>query len=164
MTTRPTRILLAATLAPLALAACSQAPEQAGDTAPAGQAETSVSEATADTAAATLATGSFSNGDGHATSGTASIVLAADGSHRLVLGEGFSTDGAPDLRVWLSEAPAGDGDAIGDAPRVDLGGLESTDGGQSYAIPAGTDTEALHSAVIWCRAFGVYFGGATLNR
>ncbi len=59
--------------------------------------------------------------------------------------------------------PVRDGDGIGDATHIDLGALDASTGGQSYAIPAGTDIAALRSAVIWCRAFGVYFGGATLE-
>ncbi len=142
-------------IATIGLAACSSpAPADA-------QAQSQASATQADATA--IAQGTFSDGDGHASTGGARIVRNANGSHTLVLDAAFATDGGPDLRVWLSEAPAGDGEAIGEATHIDLGALDASTGRQSYAIPAGTDIAALRSAVIWCRAFGVYFGGATLE-
>ncbi|MGB3752922.1 MAG: DM13 domain-containing protein [Parerythrobacter sp.] len=154
MPVRPVTCLFAA----IGLAACS-GPAPADAQIRTATAQTKATQASA----TTIAKGTFSDGDGHASTGGARIVTDADGSHTLVLHAAFATDGGPDLRVWLSEAPAGDGDAIADASHIDLGALDASTGGQSYAIPAGTDIAALRSAVIWCRAFGVYFGWATLE-
>ena len=142
----------------LGLSAC-------GGSGPAEAQNTSAPTPVAATASASqnLASGTFAGAGGHDVSGSARIERQSDGSHRLILSNDFSSDGAPDLRVWLTDAPATDAETVRGATRIDLGGLESTDGGQSYVIPADVDIESLRSAVIWCRAFGVYFGGATLS-
>ena len=142
----------------LGLSACgASGPVEAQDTS------APTSDVAAVSAAESVASGTFAGAGGHEVAGSARIERQSDGSHRLVLSGDFISDGAPDLRVWLTDAPATDADTVRNAARVDLGGLESTDGGQSYLIPDDVDIESLRSAVIWCRAFGVYFGGATLS-
>jgi hypothetical protein len=108
-----------------------------------------------------LAEGSFSS-LAHTTTGTARIVELSDGSRFLRI-EGLDTSSGPDLRVYLSAAPA-DGpedDLAGDF--VDLGGLKGNQGDQNYEIPANVDVDRFNSAVIWCRRFAVGFGVAPLD-
>ena len=50
------------------------------------------------------------------------------------------------------------GGSVKDA--VDLGGLKGNKGNQQYDVPAGAEAGAV---VIWCRAFTVAFGTATLE-
>lgn len=103
-----------------------------------------------------LASGSFESG-AHKTGGRAAIVELPDGRRFLTLTE-FETDPGPDLRVYV--APGADGD-VTDA--TDVGELKGNIGDQQYELPAGLDVTALGSIVIWCRAFSVSFGAATLR-
>ncbi len=108
----------------------------------------------------TLAEGSFRS-LAHSTSGTASIVELADG-RRFVRFEGLDTDSGPDLRVYLSEAPAdGDAGALDDA-FVDIGALKGNQGNQNYEIPDGVALDDIKSVSVWCRRFSVGFGVAPL--
>jgi len=101
----------------------------------------------------------------HDTSGTARVVRATDGSHRLEL-VGLDTSNGPDLRVWLSDQPVRTGTAgwrvFDDGEWLELGKLKGNRGDQSYKIPPGTDLERLTSISIWCKRFAVSFGAATL--
>ncbi|MFI6638784.1 DM13 domain-containing protein [Streptomyces sp. NPDC050504] len=107
-----------------------------------------------------LARGGFVSHE-HGTSGTARTVRLADGSRLLRL-EDLKTSEGPDVRVYLSTR---DADAVesglGDGA-VALGKLKGNLGNQNYAVPAGTDLSAFHSAVIWCKRFSVSFGAADL--
>ena len=108
-----------------------------------------------------VARGGF-DGIEHPTSGTAFIATLPDGSAVLRF-EDLATDNGPDLKVYLSEEPAG-GDASAYAERgLDLGGLKGNLGNQNYDIPAGTDLSRYRSAVIWCERFSVGFGVAPLD-
>jgi hypothetical protein len=95
----------------------------------------------------------------HPGQGTATIVVADDGSATLTL-TGFATDNGPDLRVYLTRGtgPSGDADSF-----VDLGALKGNRGDQQYAIPADVDLASFDAVVIWCRAFGVGFTQAPLT-
>lgn len=101
----------------------------------------------------------------HATTGSARVVRHPDGSHVLELA-GLDTSDGPDLRVWLSDQPVRPGTAgwhvFDDGEWAELGPLKGNRGDQTYAIPAGTDLEALDSVTIWCIRFSVSFGAATL--
>ena len=109
----------------------------------------------------TLAQGSFRSLE-HRTTGVARIVELPDGG--LVLRfEGLDTSNGPDLRVYLSEIPAGDDWHAYGERFVDLGDLKANQGNQNYDIPRGTDLSAVRSAVIWCRRFEVGFGVAGLR-
>ncbi|MDG5747369.1 DM13 domain-containing protein [Qipengyuania sp. XHP0207] len=116
-------------------------------------------------AAEVKSSGQFRGADrAHQVSGTAEIVPLKGGGFGLKLHRDFRSTGAPDLRVWLSEAPGPrNGAAVRKARHIDLDGLKSTSGEQIYRIPAGTDLSKIRSAVIWCRAFGVFFGAANLG-
>ncbi|MFE2912669.1 DM13 domain-containing protein [Kitasatospora indigofera] len=106
--------------------------------------------------------GAFRSGE-HPTTGTARLVRLADGSTVLRL-EDLRTSEGPDVRVYLSAAPAARSklDTLGDAP-VELGRLKGNLGNQNYAVPAGTDLTRVRSAVIWCARFSVGFGAADLT-
>ena len=102
-----------------------------------------------------LAEGSFKSGE-HPTSGRASLIRLAAGGRVLTLTD-FGTSPGPDLRVYLV---SGTTDELGDV--VDLGGLKGNKGNQQYELPDGVDVLSHRTVVIWCRAFSVPFGSATL--
>lgn len=108
----------------------------------------------------TLAEGSFRSLE-HQTTGRAVILELADGT-RILRFEDLDTSNGPELRVYLSEIPAG-GDIHAYGQRfVDLGALKGNIGNQNYAIPSRLDLSRFRSAVIWCRRFAVGFGVAPL--
>jgi hypothetical protein len=108
-----------------------------------------------------LARGTFQSYE-HSTSGGAEVLRLADGSRYLRL-TSFVTSNGPDVRVYLSAAPAGgDGDAFDDE-YVELGELKGNIGSQNYAIPADLGLRRFESAVIWCKRFSVPFGAAPLR-
>ena len=100
-----------------------------------------------------IAAGDFTN-QAHDTSGRATLIEKPDGSRVVTLTD-FKTDPGPDVRVYLVPDPGG---SVKDA--VDLGGLKGNKGNQQYDVPAGAPNGAV---VIWCRAFTVAFGTATLS-
>ena len=108
-----------------------------------------------------LASGAFRSLE-HETTGRA-VVLQQAGAPAILRFENLDTSNGPDLRVYLSEVPAGnDWHAYG-ARFLDLGELKGNVGNQNYAIPSGTDLSRFESAVIWCRRFSVGFGVAALD-
>lgn len=105
-----------------------------------------------------LTRGEFVSRD-HTTSGLARLLELADGS-RVVRLEGLDTSNGPDLFVYLSpNPPDGDEGAFEDSA-VNLGRLRANKGDQNYAVPAGTDLDAIRSVVIWCDRFDSAFGAA----
>ncbi|MEP6761854.1 MAG: DM13 domain-containing protein [Sporichthyaceae bacterium] len=118
---------------------------------PAGAA--SVATTSAPAGPVEVASGKFTN-QAHDTSGRATLVEQPNGDRFLTLTR-FKTDPGPDVRVYLVPDPGG---SITDA--VDLGKLKGNKGNQQYDVPAGTEAGAV---VIWCRAFTVAFGTATLS-
>jgi hypothetical protein len=99
----------------------------------------------------------------HGSSGSAMLIRLEDGSYQVRF-EDLSTSNGPDLRVYLSNAPAdGDPDALDD-DFVDLGGLKGNQGNQNYDVPAGTDPSSFRSVVVWCRRFSVGFAVAPLEQ
>lgn len=107
---------------------------------------------TAPTGPVAVASGRFTN-QAHNTSGLATLIEQPNGD-RLVTLTRFRTDPGPDVRVYLVPDPGG-----GIKGAVDLGGLKGNKGNQQYDVPAGAEAGAV---VIWCRAFTVAFGTATL--
>ena len=105
--------------------------------------------------------GAFTSRD-HPTSGTAVVLSLQDGSRLLRL-EDLDTDNGPDLRVYLSAAPATAAGSAFDDDFVDLGGLKGNIGSQNYTIAANVDVGRYRSVVIWCRRFSVAFGVAPLS-
>jgi hypothetical protein len=103
-----------------------------------------------------LGAGEFVDG-AHTTTGTATLIQTAAGDRVVTLTQ-FATDPGPDLRVFL--VPPGR-DGVGGG--VDLGALKGNEGNQQYALPDDFDQDVLGlQVVVWCRAFTVAFGTATL--
>jgi hypothetical protein len=100
-----------------------------------------------------VASGQFTN-QAHNTSGRATLIEQPNGERVLTLTQ-FRTDPGPDVRVYLVPDPSR---GIKDA--IDLGGLKGNKGNQQYDVPDGAEAGAV---VIWCRAFTVAFGTATLG-
>jgi hypothetical protein len=100
-----------------------------------------------------IASGQFTN-QAHDTSGRATLIEQPNGD-RVVTLTRFKTNPGPDVRVYLVPDPGG---SVKDA--VDLGKLKGNKGDQQYDVPAGAEAGAV---VIWCRAFTVAFGTATLT-
>ncbi len=103
----------------------------------------------------------------HATSGHVKLVRHADGSHVVRL-EDLDTSNGPDLRVWLTDAPVGEGrtgwHVFDDGAYVSLGKLKGNKGNQNYAVPADVDPSRFAGVSIWCDRFNVSFGAAELAR
>ena len=93
----------------------------------------------------------------HFAKGTVRLVETAPGRFSVRF-EDFSVRNGPDLYVYLS--PDSDGYATG---AIELGALKATDGSFNYEVPRDVDIDALRSVVIWCRAFSVQFGVASLG-
>lgn len=112
-----------------------------------------------------LAQGTFI-GHEHATSGTAQVVRAPDGSRYLRL-ENLDTSNGPLLKVWLTDAPVRPGKdgwyAFDDGRHVDLGPLKGNKGSQNYVLPAEVELSQYRSVSIWCARFHVSFGAAELS-
>ncbi len=109
--------------------------------------------------------GNFRDADrGHPANGRAEIIRLKGGGLGLKLHSDFKVRSGPDLRVWLSgSANPTSAASVNAAKHIDLGRLKSSSGEQIYRIPANVKLSELGSVVIWCRAFGVYFGGANLR-
>ena len=109
-----------------------------------------------------LAAGEF-RGLEHDSSGGALVIELPDGSRFLRL-EDLNTSNGPDLRVYLSDAPAQDDSHVyDDGAFVDLGALKGNIGSSNYEIPASVDLSTFRSAVVWCRRFSVGFAVAPLD-
>jgi hypothetical protein len=109
-----------------------------------------------------LGVGEFVDGDAiHKGTGVATLYRATDGSYALRFEE-FRTTPGLGLHVILSPnaKPKGYG-GLGDY--VDLGALHSTNGEQSYWLPADIDPTRYKSVVIYCVPFRVIFATATLQ-
>lgn len=110
-----------------------------------------------------VASGALRGVEGHdVRAGEAQLHRLADGSHVLRL-EALDVENGPDLKVYLSAAPAdGDVDAHDD-DYVTLGGLSGNIGSSNYEIPDDVDLERYRTAVIWCERFSVGFAVAQLD-
>lgn len=107
-----------------------------------------------------LAHGEFVDADSvHQASGTARLIETAEGERLIRLDEDFQVINGPDLFVWLTEDPQGDPDA----GYLDLGRLKGNLGSQNYAIPDDVDLSSYKGVIVWCKAFSVPFGRATLQ-
>jgi hypothetical protein len=120
-----------------------------------------VDEAAPSAAATPLATGRFKALE-HATSGSATV-LGVDAAGRTLRFSDFETSNGPDLRVYLSTAPADADWKAFDDDFVELGPLKGNVGDQNYDIPPGTDLSRFRTAVVWCKRFAVPFAAADLK-
>ena len=109
----------------------------------------------------TLSMGEFRSLE-HETSGVASVVELEDGSRFLRI-EDLDTSSGPDLRVYLSAAPANSPEDALDDAFIDLGGLKGNQGNQNYEIPSSVNLNDFESVSIWCRRFSAGFGVAPLT-
>jgi hypothetical protein len=103
-----------------------------------------------------LARGSFTGEDGHAGTGTATVVEQPSGDRVLTFTE-FDVDPGVDVDVFLSASPEGIDDA------VKLGDLKGNVGDQQYGIPQDLDLRAYANVVLWCNPFTVRIAVAELG-
>ena len=103
----------------------------------------------------TLSSGSFTGVSGHTVSGGIEIVKTAEG-YKIVLGEDFSFDGAPDARVGFGRG----GKFVAG---TDFAALRRNAGAQSYDAPSSLDPAEYDEVYIWCGQFSVPLGKAKLN-
>ncbi|MEE9206914.1 MAG: DM13 domain-containing protein [Gemmatimonadota bacterium] len=110
-----------------------------------------------------LRAGEFSRVDrSHWASGTATVIqMAETESLSVVFESAFKVAAGPDLRVVLSQNPDPKrGRDLG--KYTELGLLTTTEGSQTYEIPAGVSAESIGSVVIYCKKYDVIFSTATL--
>lgn len=93
----------------------------------------------------------------HYGSGRVSILDLAGA--RYLRFEGVAIAGAPNMFVYLSDRTDGQPGSF-----TDLGPLKATDGSFNYPLPDGLDLAAIHSVVVWCKAFSVTVTYAELAR
>ena len=92
----------------------------------------------------------------HKTSGVATIEYTDDSGGTLNFDQEFTTVSGPDLYVYLStDKNASD--------FVNIGKLQSFNGEQTYELPSDVDLEKYDNVLVWCKAFGVLFGNASLS-
>ena len=103
-----------------------------------------------------LVRGGFAGADGHAGSGTATVVEQPDGSRVLTFTE-FDVDPGAEVEVYLVP---GDGTDVSD--RVELGDLKGNVGDQQYEIPGAADLGRYSTVVLWCTPFTVRIAVAEL--
>lgn len=105
-----------------------------------------------DTSGATLLRQGMWMGSGsYSVSGDAQL-YDSNGKLTLLLNN-FSSSNGPDLKVYLSTT-------VNASQFINLGNLKSTNGRQTYDIPAGTDLSQYKFTLIWCQQFSVLFGKA----
>ncbi len=101
-----------------------------------------------------LQSGTFSGQQGHAVSGTATIIEDG-GKYFVELGDDFSLDGAPDPSVALGND--------GVDPSTKTQNLTSLTGRQRFALPDGVDPAGYNEIYIYCAEFSVTLGVAKLQ-
>jgi hypothetical protein len=104
-----------------------------------------------------LARGEFAGADGHAGSGTATVIGQPDGSRVLTFTK-FDVDPGAEVEVYLVP---GDGSDVSD--RIELGDLKGNVGDQQYEIPASADLGRYSTVVLWCTPFTVRIAVAMLD-
>ena len=103
-----------------------------------------------------LAEGTFAS-LAHSTEGTARVVESGDA--RLLTLTGFRTDPGPDLYVYV--VPRAGADDVEGGTRIDR--LKGNIGNQQYVLPESVAVDGGETVLVWCRAFSVAFGAATLE-
>jgi len=102
-----------------------------------------------------LASGTFTGASGHDTSGSVTVIKTANGI-KLVLGDDFKFDGAPDAKVGFGKNGKYDGNSQLDA-------LRANKGGQSYDVPTSLDIDGYDEVYIWCKQYSVSLGVAKIR-
>lgn len=83
------------------------------------------------------------------------MVFDDNGKWNLFLSN-FVSAGGPDLHVYLATDSAA-------SVFIDLGKLKSTTGNQTYAISGNPSLSTYKYVIIWCKQYGIYFGGGELK-
>lgn len=104
------------------------------------------------TNATLLSQASFSS-NAHSVSGTAKLYLK-NGVKSLVF-ENLKSDTGPDLKVYLSTSTS-------NTSYSSLGELKSTTGNFYYTVDTTINTSTNNYVLIWCEAYSVLFGNASL--
>lgn len=91
----------------------------------------------------------------HTTTGKASIYQDKNKNYNLVF-ENFKTDSGPDLRIYLAE------DKVL-TNFIQITDKVNTNGSYVLPIPSSIDLKKQTTVVIWCKAFSVLFGSASLK-
>jgi Electron transfer DM13 len=78
-----------------------------------------------------------------------------NGKWRLFL-TNFTTNNGPDLHVYLATSQSA-------GTFIDLGTLKAVSGNQTYDISGNPSLSNYKYVIIWCKQFGVYFGGGELK-
>ena len=100
--------------------------------------------------------GTFTGATDHSASGSFSIT-GSGRDRKLVFGDDFKADKAPDTFVLLSRGP------LADSPgSLDLGKLKKDAGAQSYEIPESVNLATYSSVILWSRGHGMAVGQAPL--
>lgn len=134
------------------LSACSKPADPVPDTTT-GTTTPGNSVATTDTTGRKLLLqGSFVNAV-HVVKGTVKV-YEQGGSRKLTFTD-FSTEGGPDLRIYVAEDAAL-------TNFIEVSKLTQT-GNFSVDLPASYSPSQHKAVLIWCKAFGVLFGSATLK-
>jgi hypothetical protein len=103
-----------------------------------------------------IARGSFTGADGHAGSGTATVI-DRPGEGRVLTFTRFDVDPGVDVDVFLSASPEDVSD------RIELGDLAGNVGDQQYEIPAAADLRRYSNVILWCNPFTVRIAVADLG-
>ena len=98
--------------------------------------------------------GDFKGASGHTTTGSAQITKSEEGKLFLEL-VNFKTDNGPDLRLYLAENENAQ-NFVEISNKVE-------NGSKSYALGNNVDLQKQKTVLIWCKAFSVNFGFATLK-
>lgn len=109
------------------------------------------------------------DGAGGAPDATGTVALARDpdGALYITLGDNFMQEMGPgDTQLFIAKASGNIDAQMSAAPSsVALIGTISNgfSGAKNFAVPAGTDVDALPFAIVWCPTAGVVFGTAELD-
>jgi Electron transfer DM13 len=103
-----------------------------------------------------LAMGQFTGEDGHAGSGTATVVKESSGERTLTFTD-FDVDPGAEVEVWLTQ------DETSFDDRVELGGLKGNVGDQEYEVPDDADLTRYDTVVLYCTPFTVRIAVAPLS-
>lgn len=101
-------------------------------------------------------TGTFVGENNHITTGQATVVKTDDG-WKVVLGDDFNLDGAPDPKIALGN------DGVFDPATLHSDNLSSNTGAQEYSLPASIDGSKYNEVYIWCEKFSVSLGVAKIK-
>jgi len=101
-------------------------------------------------------TGTFTGENDHITTGQVTVINSPDG-WKIVLGDDFSLDGAPDPKVALGN------DGVFDPATLHSDNLKSNTGAQEFLLPASVDGSKYNEVYIWCEKFSVSLGVAKVK-